>query len=491
MTATKITTKIINLTDNDTTTKSDIYVPTSNNFYFTQPTDDKVMIGVVRKRINFGRGERWDYENIDCLSNQTFSNIQATSTEKLSLPGSWKTYYFQDTPSGSPIIGNAIVVELKNQETTRQSGAVQEESKPVAVYFDFNGQKKGSILCPSGTVKSNVVVRYDSVTDRINLVILGVSGFTYHSFAIGETSAGRHLTFADAVYSDEYKLPVIQETAISPDGNMLLCYQETTESEMDEPYCTIIVVGEKPAKRFEGLTSHRFMTFDKMFGNNVITWHPEQIQVKCFAGNLEFNLTTGGSKFIEFGVQNVNLVFTRWKTSGYAPYDTCKPAKIPGLSWRVPSSKRPKPLRTFVFEEEIVEHNYDFTWTKLNKSIPDSNHGLEWIMLFENDNVAIFKIGCRTIICFDKLLQFQPVIYQIPKTDGLEIAAVSRDRIYVQTYTDEDEEYGGNATITIKTYQYNFVNRIESLLRFYSVSEMFPPGAVSTIAKFLAHQKKD
>jgi hypothetical protein len=487
MSATKITTKITDLVEKDTTTECNVRVPTSNTFYITQPTDDKVMLGYMHQRIYFGgKSKKWVYENIDCLTDTTFSKIKAATDEKISMRGGWKTYYFQD-PSGQ-MVGNAIVAELKSKASEYTTEQEQAPS-PVAIYYDIQcveNPLNGSILCPSGTLKSNVIVRYDICAERLNVALLGTSDFTYYSFAIGEIPEARQLTFADAVYSAEYTIPVLHADAFSPDGNLLLCVDESADD--DETYCKVIAVNKADA----GVPTHKFATFGKMFGNNIIKWYPGRIQVKCYTGDLEFNLITGESKFIEFGVQNVNLVFKKWKTSSYAPYDSCAPSKINGLTWRVPSTKRARPLKTFVFEDEIVEHNYDFHWNVLNKSIPASNRSLEWIMLFENDNVAIFKIGCRTIICFDKLLQFQPVIYQIPKKDGLEIVAITRSHIYSQTYMDDEDEYGGDGgTITVRTYKFNFVSRLESQLRFNSIPNPPKGCAFAIVGKFLEHQKKD
>lgn len=492
MTAIKITTKITDLVGNGTTTECNIRVPTSNNFYITQPDANHVMLGVMRQRVYFGgKSEKWVYENFNCLTNTICSMMRPTTNERISMRGGWKTHYFQDMTTGKEI-GNAIVAELKSKES-EYSQEREQATSPVAIYYDVQGIEttlKSSILCSSGTTKSSVVVRYDAPAQMINVAILGTSGFTYYSFAIGEITEAQQLTFADAVYSAKYTMSILHTDAFSPDGNLLLCFDESADD--DETYCKVVIVNKTISDKYSDLPSHKFATYGKMFGNNAITWSPGQILVKCYTGDLEFNLVTGVSKFIEFGVQNVNLVFKKWKTSSYEPYDSCAPSKINGLTWRVPSTKRARPLKTFVFEEEIVEHNYDFHWNVLNKSIPACNRSLEWILLFENDNVAVFKIGCRTIICFDKLLQFQPVIYQIPKKDGLEIVAVTRDSIYTQTYDDDEDEYGGNGgTIIVRTYKYNFVSRLESQLRFNSIPNPPKGCAFAIVGKFLEHQKKN
>ena len=149
-------------------------------------------------------------------------------------------------------------------------------------------------------------------------------------------------------------------------------------------------------------------------------------------------------------------------------------------------------MRTFVFEDD-VQDEYDHLVTKLNKSIPAGNISLNWTMLFENDSIAVFKVGHRTVVGLDKLLQYQPVVYQLSKTtDYYDIVAVTKDHIYSSTFIDDDDEYGSfGGQIIVRSYQFDFAAQIERFIRIDKLPGMPVGGAFNLIAKFLAHQKKN
>jgi hypothetical protein len=145
-----------------------------------------------------------------------------------------------------------------------------------------------------------------------------------------------------------------------------------------------------------------------------------------------------------------------------------------------------------MFEDDIQD-SHEYMMTKINKSIPASNISLDWVLFFENDIVAVFKIGHRIIIGFDKLLRYQPVVYQIPKTtDYYDIVAITRDRIYTGTYMDDEDEYNSyGGQIIVMSYQFDFVDRIERFIRIDNLPGMPVSGVFNLITKFLALQKKN
>jgi hypothetical protein len=530
MTSSKISSKIVELTPH---TSCEMRVPQSNNYYITQSPDGAVMLGVMHQRIYFGgQAEKWSYENVDCLTETCIASIKATNTERISMRGGWKTVYFQDAMTGN-LTGSAIVAELKSSNADFDPNDTTVPS--VAIYFDIYGAHpcKGSILCPIGTKRNSVVVRYDSLTSTINVIILGIDGFTYNSFGIhdfvaactgkGGLGSDKQLTFADTSYSSELHYPVLNENAFSPDGNLMLIHH-MPDSGDDEDYCSVEFIykplelsehkfktsaqdgdkfktsaqdGDKfktsaqDGDKFKtsAQDGDKFKTYGKLCGNNQINWSPDQITVTCNSGHLVFNLVTGASQFVKEGVQNVNLHFKNWRreyqTQGHL-------YTIKGLSWRVPSTGRSQPIRTFVFEDD-VQDEYEPGMTRINKSIPVGNISLDWALLFENDNVAIFKIGHRTVIGFDKLLQHQPIIYQLPKTtDYFDISAVTKDRIYASTFIDDDDEYGSfGGQIIVDSCKFDFAARIERFIRMDKLPNMPAGGASIMIAKFLVQQKKN
>ena len=489
MTSSKICSKTVTLT-NHTSCQFMCHNPI---IYITQSPDGAVMLGVVQQQDHIdGQAERWSYKNIDCLTETCIASIKATNTERINMRGKWKTVYFQDTMTGN-LIGSAIVTELKNSNTDFETNDTTAPS--VAIYFDIYGAcpYKGSILCPIGTNPDSVVVRYDSFTSTINVIILGIDGFTYNSFGIHDLVAectdkgglitDKQLTFADASYSSELHYPVLNENAFSPDGNLVLIHHMPCSGE-DEDYCSVELIH----KALE-LSEHKFKTYGKLCGNNQINWSHDQITVTCNSGYLVFNLITGASQFVEEGIQNVNLHFKNWRRE-YQKQGHIYTIK--GLSWRVPSTGRSQPIRTFMFENDIQDE-YDSDMTRINKSIPAGNISLDWALLFENDNVAIFTIGHRTVIGFDKLLQHQPIIYQFPKTtEYLNICAVTYDRVYASTYIDDEDEYGNfGGQIIVRSYQFDFAARIERFIRMSRLPNMPTGGALSMITKFLVQQKKN
>ena len=540
MTSSKISSKTVTLTNHT----SCQFMCNNPIIYITQSPDDAVMLGVIQQRDYIdGQAERWSYENIDCLTETCIASIKATNTERINMRGRWETVYFQDTMTGN-LIGSAIVAELKNSNTDFDTNDTT--APAVAIYFDIYGAcpYKGSILCPIGTNPDSVVVRYDSFTSTINVIILGIDGFTYNSFGIHDFVAActgkgglvtdKQLTFADASNSSELHYPVLNENAFSPDGNLVLIHHMPETGE-DEDYFSVELIhktlelsehrfktsfqdgdkfktsaqdgdkfktsaqgGDKFKTSAQGgdkfktsaQDGDKFKTYGKLCGNNQINWSHDQITVTCHSGYLVFNLITGASQFVEESIQNVNLHFKNWRREYQKQGNSYN---VKGLTWRMPSTGRSQPIRTFMFENDIQDE-YDSDMTRINKSIPAGNISLDWALLFENDNVAIFTIGHRTIIGFDKLLQYQPIIYQFPKTtEYFNICAVTYDRVYASTYIDEDEdEYGSfPGQIIVRSYTFDFAARIERFIRMSRLPNMPAGGASNMIAKFLKHQKKN
>ena len=510
MTSSKISSKTVTLTNHT----SCQFMCNNPIIYITQSPDDAVMLGVIQQRDYIdGQAERWSYENIDCLTETCIASIKATNTERINMRGRWETVYFQDTMTGN-LIGSAIVAELKNSNTDFDTNDTT--APAVAIYFDIYGAcpYKGSILCPIGTNPDSVVVRYDSFTSTINVIILGIDGFTYNSFGIHDFVAActgkgglvtdKQLTFADASNSSELHYPVLNENAFSPDGNLVLIHHMPETGE-DEDYFSVELIHktlELSEHRFKtsfqdgdkfktsAQDGDKFKTYGKLCGNNQINWSHDQITVTCHSGYLVFNLITGASQFVEESIQNVNLHFKNWRREYQKQGNSYN---VKGLTWRMPSTGRSQPIRTFMFENDIQDE-YDSDMTRINKSIPAGNISLDWALLFENDNVAIFTIGHRTIIGFDKLLQYQPIIYQFPKTtEYFNICAVTYDRVYASTYIDEDEdEYGSfPGQIIVRSYTFDFAARIERFIRMSRLPNMPAGGASNMIAKFLKHQKKN
>lgn len=496
MTSTKISSKLITL-PLASCTSCEIHVPQSNNYQITQPDANSVALGVMSQQVYFGgKAEKWSYKNIDCLTNTEIASVKAINTERISMRGGWRTFYFDDIETGQQI-GTSIVAELKNSAADFDPSDTTPAQ--ISIYFDIQGSHpcKGTILCPIGIKRKNVVARYDSVAAVINVIILGIDSFTYHSFGTHEFIGNKQLTFADAMYSSEYNYSVLNENSFSPDGNLVLINypqhnlpHSTVDTGDDEDYCSIALVNKRYGQLTESMAKYKFKTYGKLFGNNQITWSRNQITVMCYGGRLVFNLTSGESEFVEEGIQNVNLHFKNWRMERRAQG---RLHTIKGLSWRVPSTGKPQPTRTFMFEDDIQD-NHEYMMTNINKSIPDSNISLDWVLFFENDSVAVFKIGHRIIIGFDKLLRYQPVIYQIPKTtDYYDIVAITRDRIYTSTFIDDEDEYGScGGHIIVKSYQFDFAAQIERFIRIDKLPGMpVGDGTFNLIAKFLAHQKKN
>lgn len=492
MTSTKISSKLITLSF-ASCTSCDTWVPQSSNYQITQPDANSVALGVMSQSIYFGgKAEKWSYTNIDCGTDTEIASVKAINTERISMRGGWRTFYFNDIETGQQI-GTAIVAELKN--SAADYDPTDTTPAQISIYFDIQGSHpgKGTILCPIGTKRINIVAKYDSVAAVINVIILGIDGFTYHSFGINCFVADKPMIFTDAMYSSEYSYSGLNENSFSPDGNLVLLHNlphSTTDSSDDEDYFSIALVNKKYGQLTESMAKYKFKTYGKLFCNNQITWSRDQITVMCYAGRLIFNLISGESGFVEEGIQNVNLHFKNWQIKRKARGHSYT---VKGLSWRVPRICRPQPMRTFMFEDDIQD-DHEYMMIKINKSIPASNISLDWALFFENDNIAVFKIGHKIIIGFDKLLHYQPVVYQLPKTtDYYDIVAITRDRIYTSTFIDDEDEYGGyGGQIKVLSYQFDFATQIERFIRIDKLPGMsVGGGAFNLIAKFLAHQKKN
>ena len=484
MTSTKISSKIIEMSV-DTTLN--INVPTSHNYDITQSQDGGIRVGVLQQTVYFGgKTEKWSYTNIDIMTETDMAEIKSIANERISMITAWKTYYFQDATT-SEQIGTAIVAELKtnNRGEYDASGKPITEIAPIVIYFDIQGSypSYGSIRCPIGTCKDNVVVRYDSLNFVINVIVLCAESFSYHSFDTRKLMSTDRLEFADANYFTRYVCRVLREDAFNPSGNLVLIYHGYDESD----FCSVELINKKYGRLSKELAGYQFPTHRKMCGNTKITWTHTSITVKCYSCQLVFDLATGVTTIISESTQNVNIHFKNWMEDFDKPP---QPYMIKGLSWRVPAGQA-QPTRTFEFVDEIRD-SYDPRFGKINKSIPTGYISLDWALLYENDNIAVFKIGSRTVIGFDKLLHYQPVIYHIPKTqDNREIIAVSRDHIYTYDFFDDEDEYGSyGGILTIRAYNFNFADRIDSLVRIAKFTEMQVGGAFTMVAKFLAHQKQ-
>ena len=232
------------------------------------------------------------------------------------MRGGWRTFYFNDIETGRQI-GSAIVTELKS--ASADFDPTDTTPAQVSIYFDIQldpNPLMGSILCPIGTKRNSVIVKYNSMSGIINIIILGIDAFTYHSFDTREFIGTKQLTFADASYSEEYNYSVLHEDAFSPVGNLVLIHypqhnlpHNTADSSVDEDYCTVVLVNQKYGQLTESMANYKFKTYGKLCGNNKIVWSRDTITVMCHAGRLVFNLTSGESEFVTEGIQNVNLHF--------------------------------------------------------------------------------------------------------------------------------------------------------------------------------------
>ena len=433
-------------------------VPNCFNFDITQPTPEKVMVGCLDKKPNFGSSTpNWRYRHIDCQTGETLTSFEydsAISTKDFC--DKWKTQYFYDGMNGFAIIG---------EERTRTHNPEQEPGQTV-IYYEVNGPTdltNGRLLLDAGIQPSQVIIRYDREHHKLNLVVVSGDTLKWYGFNWDMIDAGNPLTTADAEFTQETQVSNwLGPDSISPDGNSVLDYNS------DGDYCQLRRLQTGQAD------GHQFNSHQALFGRHTINWLAD--------------LASGRSEFVKQSIQTVSIRVLNWKHS----YSSDKDRSINGLQWRMPSGVLAQPHRTFELVGILFKDEYDIMLGKTNRSIPHSNIGLDATLMFENDFVAVFLIGARTVIGFDKLLQHPPVVYQLSeKFKNYTICAITQDRITAYWMEEDDyEDYGFYGDFNILHFPYQFTNRITSLSRLALVPGI-PHGAERSINKFLGHQKKD
>jgi hypothetical protein len=484
MTSSKITTPIVELNNDEFVLCK--RVPNCFHFDITQPTPGKVMVGCLDKKRYFGiSSPNWRYRQIDCQTGETLTSFEydnAISAKDFQYK--WKTQYFYDGMNGFSIIG---------EERPRTPNSELELGQTV-IYYEVKGTTylaKGRLLLDAGILPSQVNIMYDREYQKLNLVVVLGETLKWHAFHWDMINAGNPLTMADAELTCETQVSHwLGSDSISPNGNSVLVYNS------DGDYCQILCL------RTGLMDAWRFDAHQALFGTHTISWldgEKPRITINCYSGQLVFCLTTGKSEFIKQSIQTVSVRVANWKYS-YSPNKT---RTINGLQWRMPSGVRGQPHRTFELDGILFKDEYDTRYGKTNKSIPRGNIGLDSVLMFENDFVAVFLIGSRTVIGFDKgvrslpnkQLLVQPVIYQLSeKFKNCTICAITQDRIYAYLMDEDDYEdygyYGYYGDFNIFNFPYQFTNQVSSLARLAKITGI-PICAERIIHGFLAQQKKD
>lgn len=480
MPPTKISTSVVELNNDEFVMCK--RVPNCFNFVITQPTPDTVMAGCLDKKPLFGgSAPRWRYRHIDCQIGQTLTSFEynsAVSTKD--FRDKWRTQYFYDGNSGFAIIG----------EESTNSFYQENEPKQTVIYYEVNVSTvlvKGRIQFDEGILPNQIVVRYDREKCQLNLVVVatGIVVATgnilkWYGYSQDKIASGKPLSLSDYDYALETQVKHwLGPDSISPDGQTVLVYNR------DCDYCQLIRLynGEFDDMKW---TAHK-----ALFGEHTINWlaEPElRIIINCYLGQIVFDMADGQSKFVKHSIQTVSVRFANWKYK-YSGDDT---RTIQGLQWSMPNGVRAQPHRTFELEGILFKDDYDPSLGNTNKSIPHNKIGLDATLMFENDFVAIFLIGARTIIGFDKFIQHSPVVYQLSeKFKDYTICAITQDRITAYFMEEDDyEEYGYYGDFNVLNFPYQFARRITSLSRFAKVPEI-PFGASRAISGFLSQQKKD
>ena len=475
MASSKITSPVVELNNNEFVLCK--RVPNCFHFDITQPTPGKVMVGCLDKKPNFGSSTpNWRYRHFDCQTGNTMTTFEYDSAiSAKDFEDKWKTQYFYDGMNGFAIIG---------EERTRTHNPEQEPGQTV-IYYQVNDPSDGSkgiIHLDAGILPSHVIIRYDREHHKLNLVVVSGNSLKWYGFDVDMIDDGNPLTTADAEFTQDTQVSNwLGPDSISPDGNSVLVYNN------DGDYCQLLRLQTGQADR------HQFNSHQALFGTHTINWlaDPEiRITISCYTGQLVFDLASGLSEFVKQSIQTVSIRMLNWKHS----YSADKDRSIKGLQWRMPSGVRGQPHWTFELDCVLFKDEYDTRFGRTNKSIPRGNIGLDGTLMFENDYVAVFLIGARTVICFDKgkLHQQSPVVYQLSeKFKNYTICAITQDRIFAYLMDEDDyEDYGYYGDFNIINFPYQFTNRITSLSRLALVPGI-PHGAERSINKFLGHQKKD
>lgn len=451
----------------------------SNSFYFniTQPKPNEVIVGCLDKKPNFGSSlPNWRYKHFNCQTEEILTSFEYDkNVSSKDFDKKWNTQYFKDGLNGFAIIGEERQI-THNME--------KEPSQTVINFEVINNTTdgtKGKILLDEGILPNQVILRYDHVEHCLNLVLEAVDKLKLYSFNWDKISSGKPLAMLDAVFINETPIRNwLGPDSISPDGYSILVYNT------DDDYCQIQQL------RTGQLDAGKFDAHQALFGTHTINWMntdtTQKITISCYSGQLIFDLTVGKSEFAKQSIQNVSVRFANWKYY----YSSDKDRTITGLQWRMPYGVRAQPHLTFELDDILFKDEYETRYGKANKSIPRGNVNLDATLMFENDFVAMFLIGARTVIGFDKFLQYAPVVYQLSeKFKDYTICAITQDKIYAYLMEEDDyEDYGYYGDFIVINFPYQFANRTASLSRF-SKAPGIPFGAVRIISRFLAQQKKD
>jgi hypothetical protein len=472
----KITSPVVELKTNDYIIGKRI--SNSFNFNITQATPEIARIGLLTTKPNFDSAvpKNWIYNNIDCQSGDTKVMFEYDSVvSKKDFGSKWHTQYFNDGLNGFAIIG------VEKQMTIEENpDEIQTVIYGNLVDTTTNGTKF-SIRFESGILPHHVIIRYDIAELNLNLVVLSTGNTaTFHSFSHDMVLSGNPLTLSNADFTHEFVVKNwLGPSAISPNGCSMLVYDNTCD------YCQIMCL------RTLEFSEHKFKAYDNLFGTHTIHWMSGDepiIRIDCYSGQLIFNTVIGNSEFVKHNIQTVLIRVKHWKYI----YSSNKQRTIHGLQWRMPAGVCAQPMRTFEIDELPCNDEYDIMYAKTNKSIPRGNIGLDGVLMFENDFVAVFQIGSRTVIGFSKQLQQSPVIYQLAdKFKDYTICAITSTRIIAYILEEDNyEDYGFYGHLAVISFPYKFTTRITSLSRLAKVPAI-PFGALRIITKFLEQQKKD
>ena len=450
-------------------------VPNCFNFAITQPTPKTVIVGCLYKKPNLGKyTPNWRYRHIDCQIGQTLTSFEYDSAvSTMDLFKKWKTQYFYNGSSGFAIIGEEE--EKPNQE---------KNLRQTVIYYEVNcaiGFVKGRIQFDEGILPNQIVVRYDRDKYQLNLVVVASDNtLKWYGFSQDKIASGKPLSLSDYDYALETQVKHwLGQDSISPDGQTVLVYN------CDGDYCQLL-------RLYNGeLDDLKWTAHKALFGKHTINWFAEpelRIIINCYLGQIVFDMADGQSKFVKHSIQTVSVRFANWKYK-YSGDDT---RTIQGLQWPMPNGVRAQPHRTFELDGILFKDEYDPSLGNTNKSIPHSKIGLDATLMFENDFVAIFLIGARTIIGFDKFIQHLPVVYQLSeKFKDYTICAITIDRITAYFMEEDDyEDYGYYGDFNVLNFPYQFAKQITCLSRLALVPGI-PIGAERAISMFLCNQKKD
>lgn len=436
--------QITNLADKDICSSTKFNGDITSKRYFHQLfNENKQNIGLIvifLKSINdFGTN---NYLNLVTLTKFTDeeSNIE-TKTHKINvLEKVEKMRYFQFGDNG---LDDYVILFQTSRKENFVSGSINQIK--FEVQFMDKPRRKSEQL-----IYDRLFVRFDR-----DAGILKIYELTYdfnERFKYWYINLNIPITFENVIsgfYNCEFDN---EESCISPCGRFIL-----TKNNLLHMFVIKVINPDMAPELSNAQTIH--LPRELQTNNHIIDtqWFGNFIIVRTTKGCYTINRSELTVELTQEIHQNVSANINNKISKSHLNFKWALPHGLP----QPPKQKISLKLTNRDYHERVTD------------LISYQNTNLTNILL-ETDTYIVFKIGERTIICFDKLFEFPPEVIQFPASfRNMEILSVSPSKIYTITSIEEIDE---NIEDEICILPFKYPIHLEKLRKLKNLMPRIPHG---------------